>query len=772
MPKKEDLLTGRIAVEKGFLSEEQVTECMTAQGTSAGEGKARLLDVALDRGLLTDFQASQILKAAAGAKRKRHPIPGFRLDAELGRGGMGMVYRATQLSLDRPVAIKVLPSRLARDSDYIERFRREARSAAKLIHTNVVQAIEVGETPDNHHYFVMEFVQGQSVQDLLATKERLGEQESIGIARQIADALHEAHRLNLIHRDIKPGNVLVTPDGTAKLADFGLARETSDDSITQTGIVMGTPNYMSPEQARGVKDLDSRSDIYSLGATLYHMVTGRVPFQGESTTQTILMHLEDPPTPPKQLVPELSEGLDRVILRMLEKDRDRRYATPAELVGDLERVASGAITEAATKGPPAEALAHTNAAPALDARPPRPRQASTQPMDPVADAAPGASPRVRNLALAGSVAAGIVFVLLVLGRWGGRGNQSPSPEPNPAALPPVAEGEEFVPDAGQSDTEPVVSAVGPSAAESDTPPKVVPEAGPQPEDGSPKIRPEDVGADSGAGVVASVVDLFEGEVEVSERHWVKITYRFDRSEEMGDWTPYGGLGMRKPGRKRYAVRDGTLHLHPLVSLGHKASFADEVRLEIEMERAEAAAFSFRSSRPDVRDGLTVGWNEHDSGTVAYVRAGLQMPDSRKVELPPEGRPMSVSLSLKGDDLTIKVNGSSYGPLKPRHGTHKGHVSISAPPKGGRRGLRGEDRQIDRRKFLRALMASGLKIKEVRISGKLDDGWLESALEEKRKEMAGGTAGESGEVAPDLKPEEVSPAERPVRRQRGPGRLPP
>ena len=342
MQKDDPLALGQIAVKRGFLSEEQLTECQGVLDSRQSIGaETDLLEIAQRRGYLTGHQTEQIKQEFDRHIRKKDPIPGFKLLSEIGRGGMGQVYKGIQLSLDRPVAVKVLPSRLAKNPSFVERFHREARSAGKLIHPNVVQVIEAGKSPDNHYYLVMEFVEGENVHQMLQKRGRIEEKDALRIIHKVAEALQEAHRLNIIHRDIKPSNILINDDGEAKLADFGLAREESDNSITLTGQMMGTPYYMSPEQARGDRGVDSRADLYSLGATFYHMITGRLPFKGDTPTIVVLKHIEEPVIPPKEHFSELSEGVNGIILRMMEKDPGRRYATPQELIEDLDAFESG-----------------------------------------------------------------------------------------------------------------------------------------------------------------------------------------------------------------------------------------------------------------------------------------------------------------------------------------------------------------------------------------------------------------------------------------------
>ncbi|MBI2194316.1 MAG: protein kinase [Planctomycetes bacterium] len=438
MPNPLDQAVGKLAVERGLLSQEQLDRCLALQRATVPEEKSQgLLDIACQEGFITKFQANQLDREKEKLSRKKDPVPGFRLVAEIGRGGMGQVYKAVQISLDRPVAIKVLPARLARDPAFIERFQREAVSAGKLVHPNVVQVIEAGETPEHHHYFVMEFVEGKSVQKMLQENRRLEERESLKIVRQIADALSEAHRLNLIHRDIKPANIMVTPEGVAKLADFGLARETTDTSMTQTGVMMGTPNYMSPEQAKGNRDLDIRTDLYSLGATLYHMVTGRLPFTGETATEIILKHLDAPVVPPRQIVPELSEGMNQLILRMMEKDRERRYHSPKALIEDLDRVVSGQTPQSPAVPPsltPAvESEATLTAAPAS----PSPTDQADPPRLQSPTAAETPRPPSRPWMLAASAASGFFLVLLLLlayPAWRGQRSRHQQSEPD---RPPI-----------------------------------------------------------------------------------------------------------------------------------------------------------------------------------------------------------------------------------------------------------------------------------------------------------------------------------------------
>ena len=255
---------------------------------------------------------------------------------------MGAVYRAVQLSLDRVVAIKILTAALAQNPRYAQRFEREALASAKLNHPNIVAALDVGEE-NGIRYLVMEMVPGQNVAQLLAGGP-IEEHKAAGIAIQVARALDHAHRSEIVHRDIKPANILVNPEGVAKLGDLGLAKNVeADASQTEEGSAMGTPFYVSPEQARGDRRVDIRADIYSLGATLYHMVTGRVPYPGPNPAVVMTRHLNDPLVPPDEVNHAVSRGLSQVIEKMMAKDREARYQTPAELIVDLQAWLEGRL---------------------------------------------------------------------------------------------------------------------------------------------------------------------------------------------------------------------------------------------------------------------------------------------------------------------------------------------------------------------------------------------------------------------------------------------
>ncbi len=333
---------GRAVIEMNLATHGDVAECVEEQKRLAAENSQRsLADVMLEKGVLTRRQLARV-KTGLEELRTPEQIPGFKILSKLGAGAMATVFKARQVSLDREVAIKVLPKRFSENPDYVERFYREGQAAAKLNHANIVQAIDVGEA-NGYHYFVMEYVEGDTLYDSLEGGTRLGEGEALRIILQIARALAHAHERGLIHRDVKPKNIMLTPDGVAKLADMGLARMAADEQAAQAeaGKAYGTPYYISPEQIRGEIDIDFRADIYGLGATLYHAVTGRVPFEGPTPAAVMHKHLKEPLIPPDHINTDLSVGIGEVVEVMMAKERDDRYSSTTEVLMDLEAVAAG-----------------------------------------------------------------------------------------------------------------------------------------------------------------------------------------------------------------------------------------------------------------------------------------------------------------------------------------------------------------------------------------------------------------------------------------------
>jgi len=335
---------GQIALEKGWASVEQVNEARRYQARKKADGqKVTLSEAMVALGILTEVQVRRALGGRLTPpppSTAPHPlaeaIKGYRIEKLLGAGGMGDVYRAQQISLDRPVALKILPPHLAQDDEFIERFVIEARAAAKLSHQNIVGAVDIGEW-NGRYFFVMELVQGPTLMQLIRREGTIEEPKALDIVRQIARGLRHAYLQGLIHRDIKPSNIMFTIEHVAKICDFGLARQIhGDPSGADLDIVRSSPAYASPEQSRGRPDLDHRTDMYSLGVTLFEMLTGKRPFAADSTAALLAKHATEAPPQPRSLNRNISPAANELIGRLLKKKPEQRFDSYDELLVALD----------------------------------------------------------------------------------------------------------------------------------------------------------------------------------------------------------------------------------------------------------------------------------------------------------------------------------------------------------------------------------------------------------------------------------------------------
>lgn len=342
----------------------------------------------------------------------------------IGRGGMATVYRGTDSVLGRTVAIKILSSQYAEDPEFVARFRREAQSAAKLSHPNVVPVFDTG-SDGGTNFIVMEYIEGRTLAEILVQDGQLLPERAIEIAEAVCQALSFAHEQGIVHRDIKTGNIMITKTGEVKVMDFGIAGAISQDTVAQTATVMGTASYLSPEQAQG-RSVDQRSDIYSLGVVLFEMLTGRPPFAGDSAVSVAVQHVQENPPRPSELAPGIPPDLDAVVLRTLAKNPENRYASAEDFRQDLERCRLG-MPVAAT--------------PLLDA----PTQVIGR-----AERTAVAPPVEEGTSSSTKWAIGIIVALILIGlailAWllffndGGGGRESPTPTPVPKVSVPDLKG--------------------------------------------------------------------------------------------------------------------------------------------------------------------------------------------------------------------------------------------------------------------------------------------------------------------------------------------
>lgn len=301
-------------------------------------------EILVAMGAITPLQRQDIEKRVQSGLGETPPQLGnYRLLCKLGEGGMGTVYLCADALLDRQVAVKILPSDVTKNPELLSRFRREAIAAGKLNHANIATAYAVGEE-SGHHFYVMEYCRGEPLDKMLKRLKHLSEQQVVQLAIPVARGLQYAHQHGILHRDIKPANIMNSLDGTVKVLDLGLSKNVADNEQsfqTTSGLALGTPHYISPEQARGDKVVDGRTDVYSLGATMFHLATGRPPFIGTSAAVIMTKHLNDPVPDPRGLNSKLSDRFASVVLKAMSKKPADRYASMNDFAEDLERLASG-----------------------------------------------------------------------------------------------------------------------------------------------------------------------------------------------------------------------------------------------------------------------------------------------------------------------------------------------------------------------------------------------------------------------------------------------
>lgn len=272
----------------------------------------------------------------------------FEILSEVGRGAMGVVYRARQLSLYRVVALKVLPPEFTFNQDYVRRFQREARSAAQLEHSHIIPVYEVGQE-NNFHYIAMRFIEGETLRDIIQREGAMSVERVVTFVTPIAEALDYAHQKGIIHRDVKPSNIMVATNGNVYLADFGLARDLGMTSHTAVGMVMGTPDYMSPEQASGEREIGPTTDVYAMGIVIYQMITGQLPFDAKSTMEMVLARLKHAPRPPSDFRSDLPSAVEDVLMRALARDPEHRYQRATEMVVALRQAVTNSVNETPTQ---------------------------------------------------------------------------------------------------------------------------------------------------------------------------------------------------------------------------------------------------------------------------------------------------------------------------------------------------------------------------------------------------------------------------------------
>jgi serine/threonine-protein kinase len=369
-----DEAVAQFLIKSGMATQDQIQTALRQQARNAISGKPLTLGEILQaQGVITAEQRKAVEKKA-GSRKGVSRLGPYKLKRKIGEGGMGIVYLARDTRDRKLVALKLLSKAQAREEGAVQRFRREVEAAMRLDHVNIARAFHFGHD-EGYRYYVMEYCEGEPLGKRLKREKRLPIEESIDVVIQVARALRYAHENGVVHRDIKPENVIVTLDGVAKVLDLGLSKKLGDDEATYqtvSGVAMGTPHYISPEQARGEREIDGRADLYSLGATFYHLVTGDTPFHGSSSFEVVTKHLTAQLPDPRDLREEIPDDVVLVIRRMMAKRRQDRYGDAGELLKDLERLVVGEAPTTQELDPNLSSIAEPVKVPKVTPRPRRP----------------------------------------------------------------------------------------------------------------------------------------------------------------------------------------------------------------------------------------------------------------------------------------------------------------------------------------------------------------------------------------------------------------
>ncbi len=342
----------QVAVENGLVTEIQVRECLSEQESARKDDRDpdELEQIMLRKGFMTE-QEVHAVKTALGRitrdEEKGEPlrIGNYEIIGKIGDGGLGTVYKARQISMSRDVALKVLHKKWLTDEEFKKRFLLEARLAGRLSHQNLIQVYDVGRDR-GIYYFSMEFVDGETVEDQIEREGPLETAKAIDVVIQVLRSITYIKRFDIVHRDIKPGNIMMTRNGLVKLGDFGFVKSKLDPVIATEGEVLGTPDYISPEQAMGMENIDWRSDQYSLGCTLYHMLTGKPPYEG-SGSSVMRQHIKSDLPDPRTINPKIPDSVIQILERMMAKDPNDRYLDTDQFFEDLELVKMGQVPSSA-----------------------------------------------------------------------------------------------------------------------------------------------------------------------------------------------------------------------------------------------------------------------------------------------------------------------------------------------------------------------------------------------------------------------------------------